>query len=71
MNEAEAYADEEYAQPAGDQPTYQWGDDEYATPTECEEAIAQYLVNELMNYAGVVTHGDKSYLIRINVTLIE
>ena len=72
MNEAEAYADEEYAQPAGDQPTYQWGDDEYATPTECEEAIAAALASYLCDAdAGVVTHGINAYLIKINVTLIE
>lgn len=50
---------------------FRWGDNEYATQAECEDAIAQYLVNELENYGGVVTCGAKSYLIKINATLIE
>ena len=72
MSEAEAYADEADAKPAGDQPTYQWGDEEYATRTACEDAIAAALASYLCDAdAGVVTHGINAYLIKINVTLIE
>ena len=67
MSEAEAYADEE---PAGDQPTYQWGDEEYATRTACEDAIAAALASYLGD-AGVVLHGINAYCLKINVTLIE
>lgn len=50
-----------------------WGDGEYESIGECEQAIAEYLVAELdaRSGHGVVTHGDKSYLIKINATLIE
>ena len=66
------YADEADAKPAGDQPTYQWCDEEYATRTECEDAIAAALASYLCDAdAGVVTHGINAYLIKINVTLIE
>ena len=75
MSEAEAYADEDNARPSGDQPTYQWGDEEYeeyATRTACEDAIAAALASYLCDAdAGMVTHGINAYLIKINVTLIE
>lgn len=71
MSEAEAYADEDNARPSGDQPTYQW-DEEYATRTACEDAIAAALASYLCDAdAGVVTHGINACLIKINVTIIE
>ena len=57
MNEAEAYADEENAQPSGDQPTYQWGDEEYATRTACEDAIAAALASHPRRQQGHPHHG--------------
>ena len=51
---------------------YQWGDEEYATRTACEDAIAAALASYLCDAdAGVVLHGINAYCLKINVTLIE